>query len=169
MLSWIWGRLMRGIILGTQVKMMKTGWQMPYSLDADEEREHARDRGTKYIQSRKTIKEKADDSDKEHGDARTATDGRDYHTGNANKTHMNESGKVTSYEYDYIDLPDPWSYVDTSGGSDANDVMRHKSSKKFYGLSTQMEDFRLDLKFKDLKMFKNKLVEFSTRKGFEFM
>lgn len=46
--------------------------------------------------------------------------------------------------------------------------MRHKSSNKFYDPNTPMQDFRLDLKFIDLKMFKNELVEFSTKKGFEF-
>lgn len=38
-----------------------------------------------------------------------------------------------------------------------------------YDPNIPLKDFFLDLRFKDLKVFKRELVEFSTRRGFEFM
>lgn len=49
----------------------------------------------------------------------------------------------------------PGSYVDTSEGFNADDARRHKSSP-----NTTLEDFSLDLRFKDLNSFKKELVDF---------
>ena len=66
-----------------------------------------------------------------------------------------------------MDSSDPGSYMDTSG-SVADDARRHKSSQKYHDPSVPLVDFFIDLRFDDLKVFKKELVEFSTRKGFEF-
>ena len=68
-----------------------------------------------------------------------------------------------------MDSSDPGSYIDTSSGSDADDAQCKKSSMaKCYDPTANFEDFFLDLRFPDLKLFKNVLVEISTRKRFEF-
>lgn len=77
-------------------------------------------------------------------------------------------GKVTRYESGYISSSDPSSYVEASKGSDADDVKRHSSGRKTYDPNTALEDFFLDLSFKDLKAFKKELVDFSNKKCFEF-
>ena len=77
---------------------------------------------------------------------------------------MNESGKVIGFEFDYIDSSEPGSYVDTSGGFDANDAVRHKSSKKSFNPSVHMKDFRLDLRFKDFKCSRMSLLTSQLRK-----
>lgn len=46
-----------------------------------------------------------------------------------------------------------------------NDARRHKSSKKCYNPSIPMEDSSFDIRFKDLKLFKNKL---GSKNVFEF-
>ena len=69
-----------------------------------------------------------------------------------------EIGKVTDYE----------SVYDPSEALDAEDAKRHRSSWKFYDPSELMEDSYLDLRFKELKVFKKELVEYSIRKGLEF-
>ena len=53
-------------------------------------------------------------------------------------------------------------------GSDVDDAKRHKSSNKYHDPSVPLVDFFIDLRFDDMKIFKKKLVEFSTRKRFEF-
>lgn len=60
------------------------------------------------------------------------------------------------------------SYDDTNEGSLGDDARRHKSNRKVFDPSIQMHDFFLDLRFKDLMLFKNELVKHSTSRGFEF-
>lgn len=77
-----------------------------YSSDVDEEREHARDKLSKHIQLRKAIEENANDSDKEDENAGRGTDSRNYQEGNVDTANLNETGKVSGYEIDYINSSD---------------------------------------------------------------
>lgn len=82
--------------------------------------------------------------------------------------HDVDLGKVIGYESDYIDSSDPGSYDDTSEGSSADEARRHKYAKKCYNPNVPLEDFCLDLRFSDMKLFKKALVQFSTRRWSEF-
>lgn len=89
---------------------------------------------------------------------------------NSNKFIV-EGGKASHYQSDYIESSDPGSYEDTSEGSDVDHAKRHSSKSSHYdpNFNMSLDDFYLDLRFGDLKQFKNELVAFSTRKGFEFI
>lgn len=124
--------------------------------DEDEEREEAIKKVNKYVKLKKRVQEVASERDNLESYA-------------TNKEPQgSEFGKVGGYESDYFESSDPGSYSDNSSGSEADDAVRHKSSRKIHDPTIPLEEFRLDLRFSDLKEFKNTLVDFSTRKGFEF-
>lgn len=137
-----------------------------YSSDEDEERNQARDKVAKYIQLKKTIQKDVCERNNEDGDACRLGNVSESSARN-NMASTIESGKVIGYESDYIDSSDPGSYEETSGNSDADDAIRHRSSNKHYDPNAPLAEFFLDLRFVDLKQFKIELVEFLTRKGFE--
>lgn len=88
--------------------------------------------------------------------------------GEGNVRYVFDFGKVSGFESDYISSSDPGSYDDTNEGLEAEDVQRHRSTRKIYDPNVGLEDFSLDLRFKDLQAFQKELVEFSSNKGFEF-
>lgn len=69
-----------------------------------------------------------------------------------------DSEKVTGYESEYFDSLDLGSYVDTSETSDADDAKWHKSKDIYYDPNVPLEDFYLDLRFENLKLFKLSLL-----------
>lgn len=71
--------------------------------------------------------------------------------------------KVNSYKSEYIKSSYPSSYDDTNEDYAVNDAKRHMFISKIYDLNVPLDHFFLDLRFKDFKMFKRELVEFSTR------
>ena len=85
-----------------------------------------------------------------------------------NKATGSDIRKVSGYISDYIESSDPGSYSDTSEDSTIDDARRHKSSMMIYDPNVPLDDFCLDLRFTYLKLFKHELIEFSTRRGFEF-
>lgn len=137
-----------------------------YNSDADEEIQEARNKVRKFVQLKKTLHEKECEKNSDNGDRDQGAE-RDRETGN-NVKQVVDTGKVIGYESEYLDSSDPSSYEDTSEGSIGDDARRHRSSRKVYDPSIPLDDFFLDLRFKDLKQFKNELVEFSTRVGVEF-
>lgn len=72
------------------------------------------------------------------------------------------------HETEYLQSSNPASYEDTSEGFVGDDARRHRSSRRVFDPSKKLDDFFLDLRFKDLKQFKNELVEHSTSRGFKF-
>ena len=79
-----------------------------------------------------------------------------------------ESDKATGYDSKYIDSSDLGSYEDTSEGSSADDARRHRPRKNNYDPNVPFKDFFIGLQFENMKLFNGELVEFSTRKRFEF-
>lgn len=77
-------------------------------------------------------------------------------------------GKVAAYESDYIDSSHPRVYLETSGESDVDNARRHKSSRRYYDPSVPLKEFFLDLRFQHLKLFKDALVKYPTKRRFEF-
>lgn len=74
-------------------------------------------------------------------------------------------GKVVGYDSEYIDSPYPGSCDDTSEDSNANDAQRHKSSKRNYNPNIPLEDFCIDLTFKDLHYLRKSLYSFQPEKA----
>lgn len=142
-----------------------------YNSDKDEEIEEARDKVLRYAKMKKKCMEDNDVHDtSEEGDGRqhnNAEEGPNLDTYNLVDPLIG-CGKVMGYDSDYFVSSDPGSYEDTSQESDADDANRHKSKDIYYDPNAPLEDFYLDLRFDDLKLFKRELVDFSLRKGFEF-
>lgn len=132
--------------------------------DQDAERDKARDNVQKYVELKKSLQQE----DQIDAHAHTIDNVGDGNQDGGNGSYVLQRDMVRSYESDYISLSDPGSFEETSKGLDTEDTQRHRSSRKVYKPIVPLEDFCLDLRFKDLKHFKKELVDFSMREGFEF-
>ncbi|XP_039132316.1 uncharacterized protein LOC120269096 [Dioscorea cayenensis subsp. rotundata] len=137
-----------------------------YNSDADEEIQEARDKVKRYVEFKKTIQKEIGENSGDCGDENQVAGKNGDDQDNVKKGA--DIGKVHGYESDYLESSDPGSYEDTSEGSIGDDARRHRSSERVFNPSMKLDDFFLDLRFKDLKQFKNELVEHSTNRGFEF-
>lgn len=140
---------------------------MPFgdcNSNKDTRRDEARDKVRKYVELKNNLQE----ADEDANHKQTVDNSSDGDQECSNLRHVSEFVKASGYESDYISSLDPGSYEDTSEGSDIEGKQRYRSSRKMYDHSVPLEDFFLDLRFKDLKLFKNELVDFFVRKGFEF-
>lgn len=118
--------------------------------DKNAERDKANEKMRNYVEFNKSLQQSDEkEAEKESGDQM----GDDVYEG-SNLRHDSKSGKVIGYESDCIPSSNPGSYEDTSAGSDVEEARRRRSTKQIFDLSKPMEDFSLDLRFKDLKLFK---------------
>ena len=78
-----------------------------YNSRPDEEREHARDNISKYVQLKKSIYDNVDGSDNENGEGDRPIDNGEKDAGTIVAPSVIEDGKVHGYESDYIDSLDP--------------------------------------------------------------
>lgn len=136
--------------------------------DVDEERDEARDKLRRYADLRRTIQEHDNEEANEDEGEVQPTNSVDGDNRGMSRKIIADIGKITGYVSDYMDSSDPGSYESTSEDSDADDAKRHKSQNIYYDPNEPLKDFFVDLRFESLKQFKSVLVEFSTRKQFEF-
>ena len=115
-----------------------------------------------------SMEKEGDIEEREAGQPINAAEGDAENTTNTMRASTAESDKVTGYDNEYIPSSDPGSYENTSEGSSADDVRRHRSRRNNYDPNVSFKDFFIGLQFENLKLFKGELVEFLTRKGFEF-
>ena len=100
---------------------------------------------SKYVQWKKTIQENDGENDNKDTEGGKLTDSADYSTENTTAVPKNEGKKASGYESDYIDSSDSGSYINTSGGSDINDIKRCKPSRKNYDPTIYLKEFFLDI------------------------
>lgn len=89
-----------------------------------------------------------------NGDRRKITNVEDGDARNIVRQGTN-TGKVIGYESEYIESSDLGSYDETIEDSIVENTKRHRSCRKIYEPNVPLDDFFLDLRFKDLKMFKS--------------
>ena len=139
---------------------------MNYQSIADEEKEEVRVKVSKYVQLKKKIQPSEDKRDEGHNEDKgegEPVDNVECLAENQRPPSEVKGEKVGGFESDQFDLSDLGSNISTSSGSDADDAQRTKSSRKNYDPNVLLEEIFLDLRFPDLKLFKNVLVEYSTR------
>ena len=130
-----------------------------YNSDVDEEREAARVKVSKYVDWKKKIQGndvERDESHNEDKEEREPVSNVECPTKNREELIKDEGEKIGGCQSDYIDSSDSGSYIDTSSGSNADDAQCKKSSgAKCYDPNANFEEFFLDLRFPDLRLFKN--------------
>lgn len=107
-----------------------------------------------------------DESDKEDK-GREHIDSVDYPTKNQRAPIEGEGEKVGGCESDYIGSSDPVNCIDISSGFNVNNAQGHSQIGRTMTPNVSLEEFFLDLRFPNLELFRNVLVEFSTKKRFE--
>ena len=105
--------------------------------DADDERDQARVKVSKYVQLKKVVQEDVGENDTDIRDRGRTIDGEEGHA----VPNAAQDGKVVGFESDYIESSNPGSYEETSEESDADDAKRHRSTRKYYNPDVPLHDF----------------------------